>query len=210
MTGYFEGIREVGLGAIGAGVGGVVGRGVGATVGGTLGAGAGTAVLPGVGTIGLGAAGAAAGGAVGGGFGATAGGGLGWYAGGGVGRGLDWVFGTGDSKATDKANAAKGLNEGNQANCVGQCMAAEKAPGEPTEKDKFKPKKSWDGKKVQASNGGYGYPDANGNVWVPSGPDGSPAAHGGEHWDVQSPGGGYNNVYPGGLIRPGKAPYPNI
>jgi hypothetical protein len=33
-------------------------------------------------------------------------------------------------------------------------------------------------------------------VWVPTG-DG-PAAHGGPHWDVQTPGGGYVNVYPGG------------
>ncbi|WP_235430454.1 RHS repeat-associated core domain-containing protein [Xanthomonas sp. MUS 060] len=53
---------------------------------------------------------------------------------------------------------------------------------------------------VQNPNGsGSGWEDANGDVWVPSGPGGS--AHGGPHWDVQTPGGGYINVYPGGRRR---------
>lgn len=40
---------------------------------------------------------------------------------------------------------------------------------------------------------------------------GTRSAHGGGHWDVQSPRGGYRNVYPGGSKpRGGKPPYPYI
>ena len=77
-------------------------------------------------------------------------------------------------------------------------ILTDRAPGEPTEKDGFKPKKGWDGKKVPTPRG-YGYPDKDGNVWVPTGK--GPLAHGGEHWDVQRPGGGYTNKYPGGKER---------
>lgn len=70
------------------------------------------------------------------------------------------------------------------------------APGKPTENDGFIPKKDWDGKKVKHRRG-YGWPDKNGNIWIPTGPKG----HGGAHWDVQKPGGGYDNVVPGGRIR---------
>lgn len=78
-----------------------------------------------------------------------------------------------------------------------------KAPGIPTEKDGYIPPKNWDGKKVRAPNGrGYGYPDKNDRIWIPTG-DG-PLAHGGPHWDVQDPRtGDHDNVMPGGLIRPG-------
>jgi len=82
------------------------------------------------------------------------------------------------------------------------CILA-REPGVPTEKDGFKPKKRWDGKMVPNPNGpGYGYPDKDGNVWIPTGS--GPGAHGGPHWDVQKPSGGYVNVYPGGKVRPGK------
>jgi hypothetical protein len=71
-------------------------------------------------------------------------------------------------------------------------MAA-RAPGKPTEKDGYIPPKNWNGQKVKNPNGpGYGYPDKNGNVWIPSGEGG----HGGPHWDVEHPGGGYHNVFP--------------
>lgn len=70
------------------------------------------------------------------------------------------------------------------------------APGKPTEKDGFIPKKNWDGKKVKHRRG-HGWPDNNGNVWIPTGPKG----HGGPHWDVQKPDGGYENIVPGGGIR---------
>ncbi|MGI0134100.1 MAG: polymorphic toxin type 37 domain-containing protein, partial [Candidatus Micrarchaeaceae archaeon] len=74
---------------------------------------------------------------------------------------------------------------------------AARAPGLPTAADGFVPAKNWDGLRIPSPNGaGYGYPDANGNVWVPTGT--GPLAHGGPHWDVQQPGGGYQNVYPGG------------
>jgi len=71
------------------------------------------------------------------------------------------------------------------------------APGMPTERDGFRPPKNWNGEKVSTSRG-YGYPDKDGNVWIPTGPNG----HGGPHWDVQLAGGaGYRNVRPdGGFI----------
>lgn len=77
-------------------------------------------------------------------------------------------------------------------------LKADKAPGKPTEKDGFKPKKNWDGKKIKNPNGpGYGWPDKDGNVWIPTGENG----HGGPHWDVESPDGGYKNIVPGGKER---------
>jgi RHS repeat-associated protein len=74
-----------------------------------------------------------------------------------------------------------------------------KAPGEPGDAEGYCPAK--DGPKWVANpNGsGNGWEDENGNVWVPTGPGG--AAHGGPHWDVQTPGGGHINVYPGGRKR---------
>ena len=48
----------------------------------------------------------------------------------------------------------------------------------------------------------YGWEDDKGKVWCPTGPGGR--AHGDPHWDVESPGGGYINVYPGGKTRPGR------
>lgn len=82
-------------------------------------------------------------------------------------------------------------------------------PGQqPTEKDGYTPPKSGP-KKGKAKNGKTGWVDSNGNVWVPQ-PTDSSGAHGGGHWDVQSPGGGYSNVYPGGKTRGGLAPFPKI
>ena len=79
-------------------------------------------------------------------------------------------------------------------------------PGQqPTEKDGYIAPKEGPVKSREKN----GWVDKNGNVWVPV-PTGSPQAHGGGHWDVQSPKGGYSNVYPGGKARGGKAPYPNI
>jgi hypothetical protein len=78
---------------------------------------------------------------------------------------------------------------------------ADKAPGKPTENDGYVPPKRWDGKKARAPKSGqYGYPDKNGNVWVPAGERG----HGGPHWDVIRPDGSYINVLPGGRVRGGK------
>ena len=45
----------------------------------------------------------------------------------------------------------------------------------------------------------FGWEDADGNVWVPTGQGG--IAHGGPHWDVQGKNGKYENVYPGGKRR---------
>jgi len=69
-----------------------------------------------------------------------------------------------------------------------------RAPGEPTAKEGFKPKKNWDKRLVKNPNGGgYGYPDEDGNVWVPTGEGG----HGGPHWDKQNPKTGkHTNVFP--------------
>ncbi len=70
------------------------------------------------------------------------------------------------------------------------------APGKPTERDGFVPKKSWGGEKVKHRRG-YGWPDKKGSIWIPTGPNG----HGGPHWDVQHPDGSYDNIVPGGGIR---------
>ena len=76
-------------------------------------------------------------------------------------------------------------------------------PGVPTEDDGYVPPKkppgSKDGKVPNPNGSGRGYPDKKGDVWVPTGP--GQDAHGGPHWDVQSPGGGHRNVYPGGRMR---------
>jgi hypothetical protein len=61
-------------------------------------------------------------------------------------------------------------------------------------------------KPVKAPNGQMGWPDTDGNVWVPI-PEEHPLAHGGEHWDVNYPNGGYDNVYPpDGAVRKGGGP----
>lgn len=44
------------------------------------------------------------------------------------------------------------------------------------------------------NGGGYGWESKDGRVWVPTGQGGG--AHGGPHWDVQTPGDGYENVKP--------------
>jgi len=55
------------------------------------------------------------------------------------------------------------------------------------------PPKNWDGKKVRNPNGkGAGYPDKNGDVWIPQNHKGT---HG-NHWDVQMKNGKYRDVYP--------------
>jgi RHS repeat-associated protein len=78
-----------------------------------------------------------------------------------------------------------------------------KAPGKPGEAEGFKDPKggeSW----VRNPNGrGSGWQGADGGVWCPTGPDSGSTgdAHGGPHWDVQYPGGRYDNVYPGGRRR---------
>ena len=80
-------------------------------------------------------------------------------------------------------------------------------PGQqPTDKEKYVPPKVGP-VKGKTPDGKVGWKDKNGNIWIPV-PTGSPQAHGGGHWDVQSPKGGYSNVYPGGNIRGGKAPHP--
>jgi len=83
------------------------------------------------------------------------------------------------------------------------------APGRPGVTDGYKePKKGprnadKDGRVRNPNGSGKGWPDDNGDVWVPTG---GKAAHGGEHWDVQTPGrggrrGNHRNVYPGGWVR---------
>jgi len=76
-----------------------------------------------------------------------------------------------------------------------------KAPGEPGAAEGFEHPEGGPNWVPNPNGPGYGWEDASGNVWVPTGPEGSPQAHGGPHWDVQQPGGGYVNVYPGGRRR---------
>ena len=82
-------------------------------------------------------------------------------------------------------------------------------PGQqPTEKDGYIAPKGGP-KQGKTPDGKKGWVDRNGNIWVPQ-PTGSSSAHGGGHWDVQGPDGGYINVYPGGDTRGGQAPFPRI
>jgi len=79
-----------------------------------------------------------------------------------------------------------------------------KAPGKPGNAEGFcepKPGKPQWGKNPNGN--GSGWVDADGNVWVPTGPDSGSTgdAHGGPHWDVQRPGREYENIYPGGKRR---------
>jgi RHS repeat-associated protein len=73
-----------------------------------------------------------------------------------------------------------------------------KAPGKPPEEVGFKDPKGgedWAPNPNPGKGGNsHGWRDENGDVWVPTGQGGN--AHGGPHWDVQSPGGGYRNVRP--------------
>jgi RHS repeat-associated protein len=73
-----------------------------------------------------------------------------------------------------------------------------KAPGKPGEAEGFKDPKggeNWVPNPNPGKGGsGYGWQDANGDVWCPTGQGGN--AHGGPHWDVQTPGGDYRNVKP--------------
>jgi RHS repeat-associated protein len=79
-----------------------------------------------------------------------------------------------------------------------------KAPGKPTAEEGYRDPKGGE-KWVTNPNGrGSGWLDDKGRVWVPTGPGGS--AHGGPHWDVQTPGKGgrrgpHDNIYPGGRVR---------
>ncbi|MFT3808425.1 MAG: RHS repeat-associated core domain-containing protein [Micropepsaceae bacterium] len=77
-----------------------------------------------------------------------------------------------------------------------------KAPGKPTDEEGFFGPKNGEDNWVKNPNGrGYGWEDRSGDVWVPTGQGGG--AHGGPHWDVQTPGGGYRNVRP----KPGHPGY---
>ena len=74
-----------------------------------------------------------------------------------------------------------------------------KAPGKPGAREGFKDPKTgprWG----KAPNGKYGWVDAAGNVWVPTG-QAPGVAHGGPHWDVQLARGGYQNVPPGRQLQ---------
>lgn len=63
----------------------------------------------------------------------------------------------------------------------------------------FVPPANWNGEMVVVQHGPYagrpGFPDRDGNIWVPTRPGES---HGGPHFDVQLDGGrrGHLNVYP--------------
>lgn len=69
-----------------------------------------------------------------------------------------------------------------------------KAPGRPGDAEGFVAPKGGDRWVPNPNGRGHGWEDADGNVWVPTGKGGG--AHGGPHWDVQFPKGGYRNVRP--------------
>ena len=117
---------------------------------------------------------------------------------------IGWSFGSGGSVGAffGPATFAGGLVLGGVIHLLkGKKVDNDaQAPGIPTEIDGFIPSKRWDGKKCRHPlNGKVGYPDKKGNIWVPTGP--GPLAHGGPHWDVQTPNGRSKNVYPGGKVR---------
>lgn len=73
-----------------------------------------------------------------------------------------------------------------------------KAPGLPGPENGYFPPKGGP-KWVPNTNPGkggssHGWKDKKGRVWCPTGKGGR--AHGGSHWDVETPGGGNENVYP--------------
>ena len=74
-----------------------------------------------------------------------------------------------------------------------------KAPGKPGDDEGYCPGKNGPKWSPSPNGPGHGWEDENGDVWVPTGP--GSRAHGGPHWDVQLPGGGHVNVYPGGRRR---------
>jgi RHS repeat-associated protein len=78
-----------------------------------------------------------------------------------------------------------------------------KAPGKPSEAEGFKDPKGGEDWVRNPNGRGSGWKGADGGVWCPTGPDSGSTgdAHGGPHWDVQYPGGRYDNVYPGGRRR---------
>jgi RHS repeat-associated protein len=73
-----------------------------------------------------------------------------------------------------------------------------KAPGQPGADDGYFPPKggpNWVPNPNPGKGGSsWGWEDKQGDVWCPTGQGGN--AHGGPHWDVQTPGGDYRNVKP--------------
>lgn len=84
-----------------------------------------------------------------------------------------------------------------------------KAPGKPGPAEGFKDPKRGENwvPNPNAKGPRFGWEAEDGGVWCPTGPAGAPGtgtsgpAHGGAHWDVQYPGGGGFNMYPGGKRR---------
>jgi hypothetical protein len=77
-----------------------------------------------------------------------------------------------------------------------------KAPGYPGGQPGYTDPKGGPNWVPNPNGSGNGWESGDGTVWVPTGQGG--AAHGGPHWDVQNPDGNYDNVYPGGKVRPGQ------
>jgi hypothetical protein len=75
-----------------------------------------------------------------------------------------------------------------------------KAPGKPGAAEGFKDPKAGEDWVKNPNGQGWGWASDAGPVWCPTGLRPG-LAHGGPHWDVQFPGGGHVNVYPGGRQR---------
>ena len=76
--------------------------------------------------------------------------------------------------------------------------------GKPGAEEGFEDPKGGEEWVPNPNGSGHGWKDKDGNVWCPTGKGGN--AHGGLHWDVQTPGKGgkkgkHINVYPGGHTR---------
>ncbi|WP_228488200.1 polymorphic toxin type 37 domain-containing protein [Caenimonas koreensis] len=126
-------------------------------------------------------------------WGVAAGGATAWAA---------WMTTPGGQKAADISNALSQWMFAKPPKDAKEPEGA-KAPGKPGEAEGLKDPKGGENWVRNPNGRGYGWQGADGGVWCPTGPDtGSTGdAHGGPHWDVQYPGGRYDNVYPGGRRR---------
>ena len=119
---------------------------------------------------------------------------------------IEWVS---QNISDEDADAPKSITEPEGEREVDEDGHPVVKPGEqPTEEDGYIPPKGG-AVKGKTKDGQVGWKDKNGNIWVPA-PTGTKSGHGGGHWDVNSPKGGYTNVYPGGNTRGGQKPYPRI
>ena len=109
---------------------------------------------------------------------------------------LTWVDEYGHTNATPNATLASNKNSSNeQGRQSGEKVTSKEVP---PKKSGYEPPKGGP-RTGKTKDGKKGWLDKDGNVWVPD------TLHK-DHWDVQYPNGGYDNVYRNGAVRPGHGP----